>query len=122
KGYSRAEAIIEAGRTRLRPILMTSLCLIAGMVPVAIGLNEVSNQRRSLGMSVIGGVVSSTFVTLIVIPAVFSYMENIRGFLLRFATKLVTAEEAPAASNGNYNHRDSFAGNPDDTPPRSKTV
>ncbi len=122
KGYSRAEAIIEAGRTRLRPILMTSLCLIAGMVPVAIGLNEVSNQRRSLGMSVIGGVVSSTLLTLIVIPAVFSYMENIRGFLLRFGTKLVTAEEAPAASNGNYNHRDSFAGNPDDTPPRSKTV
>lgn len=119
QGYSRVEAIIEAGRVRLRPILMTSLALIAGMIPIAIGLNEVSNQRSSLGAAVIGGVVSSTFLTLIVIPAVFNYMEVIRTFLLRFGSKMVT-QDSHSASNGNYNHRDSSAGNLDGTTPRNR--
>jgi HAE1 family hydrophobic/amphiphilic exporter-1 len=121
QGYSRVDAIIEAGRVRLRPILMTSFALIAGMVPVAIGLNEVSNQRTSLGVAVIGGVISSTLLTLIVIPAVFSYMETIRGLLLRVGNRIVT-QDPPHASNGKYTHRDSSAGNPDDTLPQSKTV
>jgi hypothetical protein len=60
EGKGVKDAIIEAGRTRLRPILMTSVALIAGMIPIAIGLNEVSNQRTSLGAAVIGGVISST--------------------------------------------------------------
>lgn len=93
QGMPRVEAIIEAGRVRLRPILMTSFALIAGMVPVAIGLNEVSNQRTSLGVAVIGGVISSTALTLIVIPAVFSYMERLRQFLLGFGSKLTTHDD-----------------------------
>lgn len=121
QGKSRSEAIIEAGRVRLRPILMTSLALIAGMIPVAIGLNEVSNQRTSLGVAVIGGVVSSTLLTLIVIPAVFSYMESLRGFLLRLGSRLVTKDHSHA-SNGNYNHRDSFADSPGGNPQPSKTL
>lgn len=99
QGKSMYEAILEAGRVRLRPILMTSFCLIAGMVPVAIGLNEVSNQRTSLGISVIGGVVSSTLLTLIVIPAIFTYMERLRSVLLRVGTKLVTPDVAPIRNN-----------------------
>jgi HAE1 family hydrophobic/amphiphilic exporter-1 len=99
QGKSMYEAIHEAGRVRLRPILMTSFCLIAGMVPVAIGLNEVSNQRTSLGISVIGGVVSSTLLTLIVIPAIFTYMERLRSVLLRVGTKLVTPDVAPIRNN-----------------------
>ncbi len=119
RGMSRVDAIVEAGRTRLRPILMTSLALVAGMIPIAIGLNEVSNQRSSLGAAVIGGVIFSTVLTLIMIPAVFSYMENIRHWLLKFGRRLVTAE-VHSASNGNYSHRDSFADNPDDTSPQSR--
>lgn len=92
QGKSRAEAIVEAGKVRLRPILMTSFALIAGMVPVAIGLNEVSNQRTSLGVAVIGGVISSTLLTLIVIPAVFSYMETLRGVLVRIGSRFVTKD------------------------------
>jgi hydrophobic/amphiphilic exporter-1 (mainly G- bacteria), HAE1 family len=93
QGYSKLDAIVEAGKVRLRPILMTSFALIAGMVPVAIGLNEVSSQRTSLGVAVIGGVVSSTLLTLIVIPAVFSYMESLRDFLMRhIGSKLVTKD------------------------------
>ncbi|MDZ4081739.1 MAG: efflux RND transporter permease subunit, partial [Bdellovibrionales bacterium] len=63
---TRIAALIEAGETRLRPILMTSLALIAGMIPVAIGLNEASKSRTSLGIVVIGGTISSTLLTLVV--------------------------------------------------------
>lgn len=90
QGKTKLEAIIEAGSTRLRPILMTSFALIAGMVPIAIGLNEVSNQRSSLGAAVIGGVISSTLLTLIVIPALFVYMDSLRNWLLKFGKRLVT--------------------------------
>jgi HAE1 family hydrophobic/amphiphilic exporter-1 len=93
EGKDMKEAIVEAGRIRLRPILMTSLALIAGMVPIAIGLNEVSNERRSLGFAVIGGVISSTFLTLIVIPAVFSYMEHIREWLLKYGRRLTSSPD-----------------------------
>lgn len=119
RGMDRVDAIIEAGRTRLRPILMTSFALVAGMIPIAIGLNEVSNQRSSLGAAVIGGVLFSTVLTLIMIPAVFSYMESLRQWLLKFGSRLVTAEAHPA-SNGNYNRPDSFAGNPDGSSPQSR--
>jgi hypothetical protein len=105
----------------LRPILMTSFALISGMIPVAIGLNEVSNQRTSLGVAVIGGVVSSTLLTLIVIPSVFAYMEAVRHFLLRFGNKIVTPDLHPA-KNGKYNRPDSFVGNLDDSPRRNKTL
>lgn len=77
-GKSMQEAIIQAGKTRLRPILMTSIALIAGMIPIAIGLNEASKQRTSMGIAVIGGLVSSTLLTLVVIPAAYSYIERFR--------------------------------------------
>ncbi|MCC6137118.1 MAG: efflux RND transporter permease subunit [Bdellovibrionaceae bacterium] len=93
EGKSLTDAIVQGGKTRLRPILMTSFALIAGMVPVAIGLNEVSNQRTSLGIAVIGGVISSTFLTLIVTPAVYSYMERARIFLTHYGEKLITKDE-----------------------------
>ncbi len=120
QGMGIYDSILEAGKTRLRPILMTSLALIAGMVPVAIGLNEVSNQRTSLGVAVIGGVISSTFLTLIVIPAVYTYMEKVRELLLRFGSRLVTAD-VTHANNGNYNHPGSSANNPDGKPRQDKT-
>lgn len=78
KGMSLNEAILAAGKARLRPILMTSFALIAGMVPLAIGLNEASKQRTSMGIAVIGGLISSTLLTLVVIPAAYSYIERFR--------------------------------------------
>ncbi|MBN8218437.1 MAG: efflux RND transporter permease subunit [Spirochaetes bacterium] len=78
EGKSRAEAIREAGLARLRPILMTSIALIAGMVPVAVGLTEASKQRTSMGILLIGGLVSSTLLSLVVIPAVFSPIDRLR--------------------------------------------
>ena len=78
KGMEISEAIIVSGKARLRPILMTSFALIAGMIPLAIGLNEASKQRTSMGIAVIGGLISSTLLTLIVIPAAYTYIERFR--------------------------------------------
>ena len=88
QGMARREALIKACRTRLRPILMTSFALIAGTVPIAIGLNEASAQRTSMGIAIIGGLISSTFLTLVVVPAAFGYVDDLRQFLGRWLGKL----------------------------------
>ena len=77
-GMGINEALIKAGRIRLRPILMTSLALIAGTLPIAIGVTALGSQRQSMGVAIIGGVISSTLLTLIVVPAAFGYVENFR--------------------------------------------
>jgi hydrophobe/amphiphile efflux-1 (HAE1) family protein len=84
----RAEAIKRACKTRLRPILMTSFALIAGTVPIALGLNEASAQRVSMGIAIIGGLISSTILTLIVVPAFYGYVDDARLWLGRFFSKL----------------------------------
>ncbi len=91
EGLPLDEAILVAGKTRLRPILMTSLALVAGMVPVAIGLNEASSQRTSLGIAIIGGVTVSTFLTLLIIPSVYRFIETARLWLIKnVGSKLIT--------------------------------
>lgn len=74
--FSMLELVIHASVQRLRPILMTSLALIAGMIPIAVGLNEASAQRTSLGNAVIGGTISSTALTLILIPALLMLVKK----------------------------------------------
>lgn len=78
EGASRFEAMVRAGRIRLRPILMTSFALIAGTIPIAVGLNEASQQRTSMGIAIIGGLVTSTLLTLVVVPAAFLYIDRFR--------------------------------------------
>ncbi|MDR3111857.1 MAG: efflux RND transporter permease subunit [Elusimicrobiota bacterium] len=80
-GKEIEEAVIEAGKVRLRPILMTSFALAAGMLPTALALSEVGKFRQSMGIVIIGGIVSSTILTLLIIPAIFEYMENLRLYL-----------------------------------------
>lgn len=81
EGVERSQAVLMACRTRLRPILMTSFALIAGTIPIAIGLNEASAQRTSMGIAIIGGLISSTLLTLIVVPAAFGYVDDFRIWL-----------------------------------------
>ena len=83
QGMERREALIEAGRVRLRPILMTSFALVAGMIPVAIGHGEGADFRAPLGRAVIGGVITSTLLTLLVIPTLYDIMAGSRDFALR---------------------------------------
>jgi hydrophobic/amphiphilic exporter-1 (mainly G- bacteria), HAE1 family len=81
EGMERREAIIEAGRVRLRPILMTTFALVAGMLPVAIGSGEGGDFRAPLGRAVIGGVLTSTLLTLLVIPTAYEILADWRDAL-----------------------------------------
>ena len=81
QGRSIADAVIEAATIRLRPILMTSFALIAGMVPVAVGLSATSSQRTSMGVAIIGGLVSSTLLTLVVVPAAYIYIARFSAWI-----------------------------------------
>jgi HAE1 family hydrophobic/amphiphilic exporter-1 len=93
QGMELKEAIITGCRTRLRPILMTTFALIAGMIPVAIGLNEASSQRTSLGIAVVSGVLISTILTLVLIPAIFDSIERGRRFMIRVVgSRLITQQ------------------------------
>ena len=69
-------AAIEAGTTRFRPVLMTALAMIIGMVPMALGLGEGGEQNAPLGRAVIGGLSCATLATLIFVPAVFSLLHG----------------------------------------------
>ncbi len=79
RGMPLREALIEAGRIRLRPIIMTTLALIAGMIPVAIGHGEGADFRAPLGRAVIGGTITSTLLTLLVIPTVYEILDDFRS-------------------------------------------
>jgi multidrug efflux pump subunit AcrB len=81
-GMDRREALIHAGHVRLRPILMTTFALVAGMVPVALGSGEGGDFRSPLGITVIGGVVTSTLLTLLVIPTVYEVLADSRDWLI----------------------------------------
>jgi HAE1 family hydrophobic/amphiphilic exporter-1 len=89
QGKSRTESLITAGKIRLRPILMTSFALIAGTMPVAIGLSEVSKPRTGMGVAIISGLISSTILTLVVVPAVFSYIDRFRLAAKNKMTKII---------------------------------
>ncbi len=76
EGHTPLNAILESAPLRLRPILMTSLAMIAGMLPVAMGMGATGASRRGLGIATIGGVLSSTFLTLLIVPNLFIAMEK----------------------------------------------
>jgi len=87
EGVPLREALVEAGRIRLRPILMTSLALIAGMIPVALGSGEGAEFRAPMGRAIIGGVITSTLLTLLVIPTIYELMDRGRERLFRIFRK-----------------------------------
>jgi multidrug efflux pump subunit AcrB len=82
-GDTPVEAILEAGPQRLRPILMTSAAMILGMLPTAIGKGEGSEFRAPMAIAVIGGVTSSTLLSLVVVPVFYLGIETLRGKLRR---------------------------------------
>jgi hydrophobic/amphiphilic exporter-1 (mainly G- bacteria), HAE1 family len=88
---SLREALIEAGAIRLRPILMTTFALIAGMIPVALGRGEGAQFRQPLGVAVIGGTLTSTLLTLLVIPTVYEILDEVRHWLIARFRRMVPA-------------------------------
>ncbi|MCS6913709.1 MAG: efflux RND transporter permease subunit [Myxococcales bacterium] len=83
EGLPRDEALLAAGQVRLRPILMTTLAMIFGMVPLALALGEGSEFRSPMARAVIGGLISSTLLTLVVVPVVYTYLDSLGAWVLR---------------------------------------
>ena len=86
-GLERTEALLLAAKVRLRPILMTTLAMIFGMVPLAFALSEGSEQRAPMGQAVIGGVITSSLLTLVVVPVMYCYMDDLANWALRLWRK-----------------------------------
>jgi HAE1 family hydrophobic/amphiphilic exporter-1 len=76
QGMSKIEALQQAGRVRLRPILMTTATTVLGLLPMAVGLGEGSELRTPMALTVIGGLIVSTVLTLLIIPAVYSVVDR----------------------------------------------
>ena len=90
-GLSRNEAIMLAGQTRLRPILMTTAAMVMGMIPLALGIGEGSEQQAPMAHAIIGGVITSTLLTLIVVPVIYTYLDDGKQRFYRlFAKKKAT--------------------------------
>ena len=82
-GAARTEALLEAAHVRLRPILMTTLAMVFGMVPLAFGVSEGSEQRAPMGQAVIGGIITSSILTLVVVPVIYTYLDDLAAWARR---------------------------------------
>ncbi|MFA7278976.1 MAG: efflux RND transporter permease subunit [Sterolibacterium sp.] len=93
EGKPLTQAILDAGQVRLRPILMTTLAMIFGMLPMAAGLGDGGEMQAPMGRAIIGGVITSTLLTLIIVPVIYTYLDKISiYFSKRFAQNRNQAE------------------------------
>ena len=76
KGLNAIEAALEAGKTRLRPVLMTALAMVLGMIPMALGTGAGGEQNAPLGRAVMGGLIVATVVTLFIVPVIYSLLRK----------------------------------------------
>jgi HAE1 family hydrophobic/amphiphilic exporter-1 len=95
QGHPLEHSILEANRVRLRPILMTTFSIIAGLVPTAVGMGAGASQRSAIAVTIIGGQMLCLLLTLLVVPVGYSYVESIRAWATRRRT-----QEAPAPAAG----------------------
>ena len=99
QGMERTQALLEAARVRLRPILMTTLAMVFGMVPLAFALTEGSEQRAPMGQAVIGGVITSSLLTLVVVPVIYCWLDNLAAWGKRRFGGRPAAPAAAAAAD-----------------------
>ena len=101
EGWNLYEALVEAGATRFRPIIMTTLAMIFGMLPLALNLHAGSGENAPMAHAVIGGLISSTALTLLVVPVLLTYIDSFSRFTRRFLPKAPdNAEAQPAEPEG----------------------
>ncbi|MEM9945080.1 MAG: efflux RND transporter permease subunit [Cyanobacteria bacterium P01_D01_bin.36] len=100
EGKSRRQAVIEAGITRLRPILMTSISTVAGMVPIALAIGAGGETRSPMAIAVIGGFSTSTLLTLVVVPVFFTYISGARSRTARVLSRATGIGAKGAAESG----------------------
>jgi HAE1 family hydrophobic/amphiphilic exporter-1 len=105
EGLHLREALIKAGATRLRPILMTTFALIAGMFPIALGRGEGAQFRAPLGVAVIGGVITSTLLTLVAIPTFYEILDGLRGRFGHLARRALGSQTIDSIQAATGEHR-----------------
>jgi multidrug efflux pump subunit AcrB len=97
-GKDRLTAILEAGHKRARPIVMTTVAMVAGMLPVALGLGGDKEFRAPMAIAVIGGLITSTALTLVIVPAAFTLIDDIERWLAPKFGRVLTAQPPPAGT------------------------
>ncbi len=90
RGLSRQDALLEACRKRARPIVMTTVAMVAGMAPIALGLGADASFRQPMAMAVIGGLLTSTLLSLLVVPVVFVAVDGLERWFRRVAARRPT--------------------------------
>jgi len=96
-GIPQREAIMEACRERARPIIMTTVAMAAGMLPTALSLGKGSEFRQPMAIAVIGGLITSTILSLVMVPVVYEVIDDIEAWLKPKLAPLITPRDAPAA-------------------------
>jgi HAE1 family hydrophobic/amphiphilic exporter-1 len=96
RGLCRSDALIDAGAKRARPIVMTTVAMIAGMMPIAIGLGADSDFRSPMAIAVVGGLITSTLLSLVVIPSVFTVFDDLQRIVVRRLKRLLTVDHDAA--------------------------
>ncbi|MBI3948047.1 MAG: efflux RND transporter permease subunit [Armatimonadetes bacterium] len=109
RGLSRNEAVLRAGPTRLRPILMTSSASVLGMLPMAIAMGEGTEMQAPMATAVIGGLITSTFLTLLVVPTVYTLLDDVAGFLRRRRQKAGGSQPQVGGTPADGDGKDSLA-------------
>ncbi len=92
-GTPREQAVVESGEARMRPILMTTVAMIAGMLPIALGIGAGAEVRQAMAIAVIGGLITSTLLTLLVVPVVHTFIDDLEHFVLRLGFSRFKARE-----------------------------
>ena len=98
EGYSQREALMEACRERARPIVMTSLAMMAGMLPTALSIGQGSEFRQPMAIAVIGGLITSTVLSLVLVPVVYEFVDDFERWFLPRLSRLATPRTAPISS------------------------
>jgi len=115
RGVPRHEAIVDAGRKRARPIVMTTIAMVGGMLPSALALGEGGEFRAPMAVAVIGGLISSTMLSLVFVPAVFMVIDDIGALAWRIFSRFVgPVDEQDSGGDGGHppGHRASVGGKP----------
>jgi len=93
-GVERNEALQKAALIRLRPIVMTSLAMIFGMLPLALGLGSGAEARAPMAHAIIGGLITSTLLTLVVVPVIYTLLDDLKNKVTKFLTRSSKPEKA----------------------------
>ena len=95
RGMARHEAIVDAGRKRARPIVMTTIAMVGGMIPAALNAGSGGEFRVPMAVAVIGGLLSSTVLSLVFVPAVFAALDDVGQWVWRFFSRFVGPTDEP---------------------------